>query len=110
VLQDANDLAIDYRHILTGACVLGMVLTAVGYGEAQLRALAATIQGSPADVVVSARPIDPGKLIRCDKPIIRARCEYAVADGDGLAPFIDAFPARFATMETLGGRPPRFNS
>jgi predicted GTPase len=81
---------------------IGMVLPAVGYGEAQLRALAATIQGSPADVVVSATPIDLGQLIRCDKPIIRARYEYAAADGDGLAPFIDAFLARLAAPETSG--------
>jgi predicted GTPase len=52
--------------------------------------------------VVSATPIDLGQLIRCDKPIIRARYEYAAADGDGLAPFIDAFLARLAAPETSG--------
>ena len=81
---------------------IGMVLPAVGYGDAQLRALAATIHSSRADVVVSATPIDLGKLIACNKPIIRARYDYAAAGGDGLAPFIDAFLARLAATETTG--------
>ena len=78
---------------------IGMVLPAVGYGDTQLRALAATIQGSPADVVVSATPIDLAKLIGCAKPIIRARYEYAAAAGDGLAPLVDAFLSRPGTSE-----------
>ena len=79
---------------------IGMVLPAVGYGEAQLQALAATIQGSPAEVVVSATPIDLGRLILCDKPIIRVRYEYAPADGNGLAPHVDAFLAQLARTAT----------
>lgn len=75
---------------------IGPVLPAVGYGAAQLQGLAATIEASAADVVISATPIDLAKLIRCNKPIIRARYDYAPADGDGLAPFIDAFLARLA--------------
>lgn len=75
---------------------IGLVLPAVGYGEAQLAALAATIQASPAEVVITATPIDLAALIRCDKPIIRARYEYAPGDDGGLAPHIDAFLARIA--------------
>jgi predicted GTPase len=73
---------------------IGPVLPAVGYGEAQRRALAATIQASAAEVIVSATPIDLARLIVCDKPMVRARYGYAPFRGDDLAPVIDAFLAR----------------
>ena len=81
---------------------IGMVLPATGYDAAQLKGLAATIQASSAEVVVSATPIDLARLIQCDRPIVRARYEYAPDEGEGLAPYIDAFLARFATAGTLG--------
>jgi predicted GTPase len=42
---------------------IGRVLTAVGYGAAQLRTLAATVNTSAAELVISATPID---LARAD--------------------------------------------
>ena len=51
---------------------IGMVLPATGYDEAQLKGLAATIRASSAEVMVSATPIDLGRLIQCDRPIVRA--------------------------------------
>jgi predicted GTPase len=74
---------------------IGMVLPAVGYSPAQLRALTATIQASTADVIVSGTPIDLGRLIQCDKPIIRARYEFAEDTPGSLTSFIDAFIAKF---------------
>ena len=41
---------------------IGKVLPAVGYGSAQLAALAATVNASAAEVVVSATPIDLARL------------------------------------------------
>jgi predicted GTPase len=60
----------EYPHI-------GMVLPAMGYSEAQLAALAETIAGSSAEVVVSATPIDLASLIPITKPVMRARYEFA---------------------------------
>ena len=87
--RDAADPTIaaiyaQYPHI-------GRVLPAVGYHPAQLRALARTINGSDADLVVAATPCDLGALIEIDKPIVRARYEYADADTPGLGDLIDAF-------------------
>jgi len=63
---------------------IGSVLPAVGYNPAQLQALQDTINATPADVVVTATPCDLGALIRIDKPVIRARYEYADAAEPGL--------------------------
>jgi predicted GTPase len=73
---------------------LGPVLPALGYSPGQLEALRATIAAVPADVVVSGTPIDLAALIRPDKPVIRARYEYAEAETPGLAGEIGKFLER----------------
>jgi predicted GTPase len=75
-----------YAHI-------GRVLPAVGYGPAQLAALAATIDASPADIVVSATPIDLARLIAIAKPVVRARYDYAPDGPPLLADLVDRFLA-----------------
>ncbi len=62
----------DYPH-------LGAVLPAVGYYPSQLTALAETINSADVDVVVSATPCDLSALIEIEKPVVRARYEFADA-------------------------------
>jgi len=73
---------------------IGPVLPAVGYGEAQRRELERTIGQSDAEVVVAATPIDLGALLRIDKPVVRARYDYADAGEPKLSCFVDVFLAR----------------
>jgi predicted GTPase len=77
---------------------IGRVLPAVGYDAAQLAALRDTINGAEADVVVVATPIDLTALIHIEKPVVRARYEFADAGEPTLGSLIDAF---------LATRPPR---
>ena len=70
---------------------IGKVLPALGYSVAELEDLKATINGSPADVVVNGSPIDIAGLIAIDKPVVRARYEFAEVDGRGLEARLDAF-------------------
>ncbi len=74
----------EYPHI-------GPVLPAVGYHPSQLRALRETIRATPADVVVAATPCDLAALIDIDKPVVRARYEFAEWGEPELASLIDAF-------------------
>jgi predicted GTPase len=60
----------------------------------QLRALAETVNASSADIVVSATPIDLARLVPIDKPIVRARYEYAEVGAPGLSTCVDAFLER----------------
>lgn len=76
-----------YAHI-------GLVLPAVGYNAAELEALAATINAAAADVVVAATPIDLARLIRIDKPVVRARYDFAEAGTPTLGSVIDEFLAQ----------------
>jgi predicted GTPase len=73
---------------------IGPVLPALGYGEAQLRALAKTIEAADVEVVVAATPIDLARLIRTSKKIVRARYEFAEAGEPTLGAIIDEFAAR----------------
>jgi predicted GTPase len=76
---------------------IGAVLPALGYGPAQLRALAATIRASAADVVVSATPIDLARVVPIDKTVVRARYGYAELGEPALSAFIDIFLKRLPT-------------
>lgn len=90
---------VDPRHSATPAVLavfaqyphLADVLPAVGYGAQQLAGLAATINASAAEVVISATPCDLAALVRIDKPVVRARYEYADLDPGGLKHEIEAF-------------------
>jgi len=73
---------------------LAEVLPALGYSGAQLDDLVATLNAVPADVVVSASPIDLCQLITPNKPVVRARYEYAEVESPGLAGRLDAFLKR----------------
>jgi predicted GTPase len=70
---------------------IGRVLPAVGYGDEQRRSLAETINACEAEVVVAATPIDLAALLPLDKPVVRARYEYADLDDPGLAGQVHRF-------------------
>ena len=70
---------------------IGKVLPALGYSQAQLDDLRATINGSQADVVVSGTPSDIARLIAIDKPVVRARYEFAELGAPCLGQRLDTF-------------------
>jgi predicted GTPase len=55
---------------------IGRVLPAMGYTEAQIKDLAATINNTPADLVLFSTPIHLCRLVNCNKPTLRVRYEY----------------------------------
>ncbi|SFN19072.1 Predicted GTPase [Formivibrio citricus] len=70
---------------------LGAVLPALGYSREQLDALRQTIAATPVDIVISASPIDLAALLRPDKPVVRARYEFAELETPGLAALVTDF-------------------
>jgi len=50
---------------------IGTLLPAMGYGEQQMKDLAATIENTPCDSVVIATPIDLNRVIKINKPCTR---------------------------------------
>jgi predicted GTPase len=73
---------------------IGPVLPALGYSREQLDALRATIARVDADVVVAATPVDLGRVLAIDKPIVRARYEFAETASPGLGGAVDDWLAR----------------
>lgn len=53
------------------------ILPAMGYGDAQVRDLEATIHATPADVVVEGTPIDLRRVLQPGKPMVRVTYELA---------------------------------
>jgi predicted GTPase len=53
----------------------GPILPAMGYGDQQIADLAATIEGTPADLVLVATPIDLSRVLEIRKPALRVEYE-----------------------------------
>jgi predicted GTPase len=70
---------------------IGRVLPAVGYGPEQVAALAETIDRSTAEVVVAATPIDLAAVVKVDKPVVRARYDFAETGSPSLTEVVEAF-------------------
>ncbi len=69
---------------------IGTLLPAMGYGRDMIADLEATVNATPADVVVAGTPMDLGRLIKVNKPIVRVRYELEVVSKPDLADIIRA--------------------
>jgi predicted GTPase len=58
------------------------LLPAMGYGQGQMHELEATLNAMPADLVLSATPIDLTRVLKLDKPVVRVRYELEELAGD----------------------------
>ena len=70
---------------------IGRVLPAMGYSNRQLEDLAATINGSTADVVVAGTPTDLIHLMALNKPVVRARYDFKEVGDPKLSDLANAF-------------------
>ena len=91
VVDPRNTADPELRKIFAAYPHIGKVLPAVGYGPSQLAGLERTINDAAVDAVVSATPLDLGRLIRVNKTIVRARYEFAETDEPRLSTIVDAF-------------------
>lgn len=78
---------------------LGALVPAMGYSEAQLRDLEASLAAVPADLVLSGTPIDLEGLVDPDKPIVRVRFDLAEIDGE---PPLDGVLDTWLTTQQIG--------
>lgn len=54
---------------------IGPLLPAMGYSDEQIADLQATIDRTECELVISATPVDLGRLVRVNKPVLRVRYE-----------------------------------
>ncbi len=70
---------------------IGPVLPDMGYGEAERAALRETIEKAPVDVIVVAAPLDLKALLHLERPVVRARYDYADAGEPTLGALVERF-------------------
>ena len=80
----------DIARVFEAYAHIGPVLPAMGYGDKQIAALQATINGAEADVVVAATPIDLARQVDLRLPVVRARYRHADCGDSRLADLVDA--------------------
>jgi len=76
-----KDTFAKYGHI-------GAVLPAMGYGGQMVRDLEATVNATPADLVLAGTPIDLARLIKSNKPIVRVSYDLKVLSRPDLAEIV----------------------
>ena len=92
VIVDPRDAATgEIANVYAQYPHIGAVLPAVGYHPSQLAALRDTINAADVDVVVAATPCDIGSLVALNKPVVRARYEFAESGEPGLGSLVEAF-------------------
>lgn len=70
---------------------IGAILPAMGYSATQLEGLRQTINRTDVEVIVSATPIDLAALIAVNKPILRARYDFAELGDPKLSDIVEQF-------------------
>jgi len=78
------DVFRQYTHI-------GKVLPAMGYSDKQRTDLQATINASSADIVIAGSPSDLSHILKLEKPVVRARYEFAEVGEPLLSRLIEEF-------------------
>jgi predicted GTPase len=79
------------------------LVPAVGYGPQQRADLAATLEAADADLVLSATPVDLGRILSLSKPVVRVRYELEPVDGPSLDAVLAPIIARARRVLTPGG-------
>jgi predicted GTPase len=72
-----REIFVKYQH-LWGA----KILPCIGYSRAEILAMENTINAIPADLVLSGTPIDLGKVIKVNKPIVKLGYDLTFLSGE----------------------------
>ncbi len=80
------------------------ILPAMGYGEDQIRELEATINATPADVVVEGTPIDLRRVLSVEKPIANVRYELEELEPGVIEERLREVVERRSAQRTPGSR------
>ena len=79
------------KHTFAQYSHLSDVLPAMGYGVQQVKDLEVTIQSVPCDLVLVGTPLDLGRLIRTNRPMMRVTYSVAAAAAAALDLILDNF-------------------
>jgi predicted GTPase len=81
---------------------LDRLLPAMGYGDAQIHDLEATLNAVPADLVLSATPIDITRVLMPTLPVVRVRYELEQIAGARLEALLEPIVAASRQADPAG--------
>ena len=79
---------------------VGKALPAMGYSDAQLQDLAATIKAAACDIIIVATPVDLARLIALPKPFCRVRYDLEEIGHPDLAEIVSSFVQKHVARST----------
>ncbi len=90
---------IDPRPYLVGSLIemfedfphIANIVPAMGYNEQQLKDLEITLNNSECDIIIDGSPIDLGKLVNCNKPIVRVSYDIEAIKKPTIEEVLDQF-------------------
>jgi predicted GTPase len=91
----------EIAHVYRTYPHIGRVLPATGYSARELADLETSLNAVEADVVVAGTPVDLGRLMKLNKPIVRARYEF----GELGQPLLKDIVEDFLRARNLIGKP-----
>jgi predicted GTPase len=98
-IVDPRVSAVDIAAVFRRYTHIGKVLPAIRYSAKERAELETTINGSSAEVVIAGTPSDLTHILKLDKPVVRARYEFAEAGEPCLSRLIEAFLHRRGVLE-----------
>ena len=75
-------------EVLARYPALDKLVPAMGYGPEQVADLRATLEATPADIVLAATPIDLAAVLHLERPVVRVRYDLEQFDGPSLGDLI----------------------
>jgi predicted GTPase len=81
----------EIAHVYRSYPHIGRVLPAMGYSTKELIDLESTLNAIEADVIVAGTPVDIGRLMKLNKPVVRVRYEFGEMGQLLLKDMVDEF-------------------
>ncbi|MDK2910914.1 MAG: hypothetical protein PWR20_2482 [Bacteroidales bacterium] len=83
---------------------IGTLLPAMGYGDQQIKDLEATIEKTPADVVVIGTPIDLNRVIKINKPTVKVGYDLQEIGRPNLEEVLNEFLEKHNLVKNQGDK------
>ena len=96
-------IIIDPKPYITGSLIkiyeefpqISEIVPAMGYNDQQIKDMEETINKAECDLVIDGSPIDLGKLINCNKPIVRVNYDIEAAGKPTIEDILNEFEDKY---------------
>ncbi len=82
---------------------MGPVVPSTGYNERQMKDLEETLNRVDADIIINSSPVDLGRVLRLNKPVVNVRYRIKVVNGPSIEELVEVFLERVKDYLPGGG-------